>query len=87
MMSLFIVLATFVFVSAFLFPTEKGSLLSIILSNTCLPLRGVPLLVCILFPLGVGYFYNKDLALYLAAALVVQLILSIKIGREVASRA
>lgn len=86
-MPILVIISAIILAVTFLCPTENGSPLSIVLANTCLPLRSVPLLVCILYPLAIGFFQNKHLGLYLGMALFAQLIISIAVGREVASNA
>jgi len=83
-MSIFSFLVLCVLIITLICPTEKGSVLSLILSYSCLPLKSVPLAICSLFLLSVGLFQGWYFALSLTALLLINLIVSITIGREVA---
>ena len=86
-MNIIPIIAACVFVFAFICPTEMGSILSLILAHTCLPLRSVPLAACILFLLTIGFFQGWYFALFLCLSMLLNLLISISIGREVASYA
>ena len=86
-MSILVIFSAIIMAIGFLWPTGNGSALSIMLANTCLPLKSVPLAICILYPLAIGLFQNNHLGLYLGVALLAQLVISIAVGREVASKA